>query len=172
MRTITVGPQGLVVPELALGCMRVGDLEPAALDSLLSTAMELGINLFDHADIYGAGRCESVSAAAAKRLKLPRDSLLLQSKCGIREGQFDFSREHILNSVDGILGRLGTDHLDVLALHRPDALVEPEEVAEAFVHLRASGKVRHFGVSNHNPTQIVQRGRGTYRMASESGGAR
>lgn len=154
MRTIAVGPQSLVVPELALGCMRIGDLEPGALDSLVATALELGINFFDHADIYGAGRCESVFAAAAKRLKLPRESLLLQSKCGIRKGQFDFSREHILGSVDGILQRLDTDHLDVLALHRPDALVEPEEVAEAFVQLQASGKVRHFGVSNHNPTQI------------------
>ncbi len=154
MRTIAVGPQRWAVPELAMGCMRIGDLEPAALDRLLATALELGINFFDHADIYGAGRCESVFAAAAKRLKLPRDSLLLQSKCGIRDGQFDFSREHILSSVDGMLQRLGTDHLDVLALHRPDALVEPEEVAEAFVQLLAAGKVRHFGVSNHNPTQM------------------
>jgi predicted oxidoreductase len=91
-----------------------------------------------------------------KRLRLPRHSLVLQSKCGIRPdlGMFDFSKEHILASVDGILQRLGTDYLDVLLLHRPDALVEPEEVAEAFGRLQASGKVRNFGVSNQNPTQI------------------
>lgn len=154
MRTIAVGPQGLVVPELALGCMRIADLEPAALDHLLATALELGICQFDHADIYAAGRCESVFGAAAKRLKLPRESLLLQSKCGIHDGQFDFSREHILASVDGILQRLETDYLDVFLLHRPDALVEPDEVAEAFSRLQQSGKVRAFGVSNHNPSQI------------------
>lgn len=154
MRQISVGPQGLLVPELALGCLRIAELEPAALDQLLATALELGINFFDHADIYGGGRCESVFAAAVRRLKLPRESLLLQSKCGIHDGQFDFSREHILHSVHGSLQRLGTDHLDALVLHRPDALVEPDEVAAAFSHLQASGKVRHFGVSNHNPAQI------------------
>jgi predicted oxidoreductase len=154
MRTIAVGPQGLVVPELALGCMRIADLEPAALDRLLATALDLGMNHFDHADIYAAGRCESVFGQAVKRLKLPRESLLLQSKCGIHDGQFDFSREHILASVDGILQRLDTDYLDALVLHRPDALVEPDEVAEAFSQLQQSGKVLAFGVSNHNPSQI------------------
>ena len=83
-----------------------------------------------------------------------REKIILQSKCGIRQGMFDFSKEHILNSVDGILKRLRTEYLDVLLLHRPDALVEPEEVAEAFDQLESSGKVRHFGVSNQNPMQI------------------
>lgn len=154
MRTITVGQEGPVIPELAIGCMRIADLAPAALDRLISTALELGINFFDHADVYGAGRCESVFAAAVARLQLPRESLLLQSKCGIHDGQFNFSREHILGSVEGILQRLETDYLDALLLHRPDALVEPAEVAEAFSRLQQSGKVRAFGVSNHNPMQI------------------
>jgi predicted oxidoreductase len=144
----------MVVPELALGCLRMADMEPAALDHLLSTAMDLGINHFDHADIYGAGRSETVFAASVQRLRLPRERLLLQSKCGIRDGLFDFSKGHILAAVDGILQRLNTDYLDVLLLHRPDALVEPEDVAQAFSELFDRGKVRAFGVSNHNPAQI------------------
>jgi len=155
VRQLSVGARGWQVPELALGCMRMAELEPAALDCLIATAIEHGINFFDHADVYAGGRCESLFAASVQRLKLPRDSLLLQGKCGIRQGQFDFSREHILAAVDGILARLDTDYLDALLLHRPDALVEPDEVAEAFSSLQASGKVRGFGVSNHNPGQMA-----------------
>ena len=157
MRIIDVGPGALAVSELALGCMRIDKLEPQALDALLLAALEVGITFFDHADIYGKGKCEEVFAASVKRLGLARESMLLQSKCGIRPdlGMFDFSKEHILASTDGILRRLNTDHLDVLLLHRPDALVEPEEVAEAFGALQASGKVRAFGVSNQNPTQMA-----------------
>ena len=84
-----------------------------------------------------------------------REKIILQSKCGIDRGLYDFSKEHILTAVDGILSRLNTDYLDVLLLHRPDALCEPEEVAEAFDALKSSGKVRNFGVSNHNPGQIA-----------------
>jgi predicted oxidoreductase len=129
-------------------------MEPAALDALISTCTEVGINFFDHADIYGAGKCEEVFAASVSRLGLSRESMFLQSKCGIRKGFFDFSAPHILSSVDGILSRLQTDYLDFLLLHRPDALIEPEEVAEAFEQLNKSGKVRHFGVSNFTPGQI------------------
>jgi predicted oxidoreductase len=136
--------------------MRINRLPPASMDALLRASLEVGINFFDHADIYGNGRSEEVFAASVKRLRLARESMLLQSKCGIRpaEGMFDFSKEHILASADGILARLQTDYLDVLLLHRPDALVEPEEVAEAFGRLKEAGKVKHFGVSNQNPTQI------------------
>lgn len=157
MRTINVGHGALSVSELSLGCMRINDLEPRAVDELLKAALDVGITFFDHADIYGGGRSEEVFAASVKRLGLARSSLVLQSKCGIRPDvhTFDFSKEHILGSVDRILKRLATDYLDVLLLHRPDALVEPEEVAEAFGALQASGKVRAFGVSNHNPTQIA-----------------
>lgn len=159
MRTIAVETgthETLAVSELALGCMRIHRLAPADMDALLATCLDVGITCFDHADIYGEGRSEEVFAASAERLGITRASMLLQSKCGIRpaEGMFDFSREHILHAVDGILARLRTDYLDVLLLHRPDALVEPDEVAEAFTRLHGAGKVRHFGVSNQNPTQI------------------
>ena len=154
MNTLMVGTSGVIASEVSLGCMRIGGMEPTALDQLVSTSLELGINFFDHADIYGGGRCEEVFAGAVKRLGISRDQMILQSKCGIRKGFFDFSKAHILSSVDGILSRLSTDYLDFLLLHRPDTLIEPDEVAEAFNTLQTSGKVRHFGVSNFNPQQI------------------
>ena len=159
MRTIAVQTgtaEALTITELALGCMRIHKLAPPDMDALLRTCLDEGITFFDHADIYGKGRSEEVFAESVKRLGIARDAMLLQSKCGIRpdKGMFDFSREHIVASVDGILARLRTNYLDVLLLHRPDALVEPDEVAEAFALLRDAGKVRHFGVSNQNPTQI------------------
>lgn len=154
MRTLTLGTSDLKASVVSLGCMRIGNMERTALDRLVRTAWDCGINHFDHADIYGGGRCEEVFADCVKRLKLDRSRMVLQSKCGIRQGYYDFSREHILRSVDGILSRLATDYLDILLLHRPDALMEPEEVAAAFEELSRSGKVRVFGVSNHNPGQI------------------
>lgn len=154
MKRIALGTTGLMVSEVSLGCMRIGNLDPADLDTLVRTSLDAGIDFFDHADIYGAGRCEEVFAESLARQGIDRKTLFLQSKCGIRKGFFDFSKEHILTSVDAILGRLKTDYLDSLLLHRPDALIEPEEVAEAFEELMASGKVRFFGVSNFNPGQI------------------
>lgn len=154
MKRFALGQSPLVVPEIALGCMRLASMEPAKLDEHLDTALGLGINFFDHADIYGAGKCEEVFAASVKRLGIAREDLILQSKCGIRKGFFDFSKPHLLSSVEGILNRLDTDYLDVLLLHRPDALMEPKEVAEAFAELQASGKVRYFGVSNFSPSQV------------------
>lgn len=150
-----LGTSGLEASEIALGCMRIDELDPAAADLLIGTALDAGIDFFDHADIYGGGRSEEVFAASVARLRIPRDCILLQGKCGIRPDCFDAFREYILHAVDGILQRLATDYLDLLLLHRPDALVEPEEVAEAFEHLRSVGKVRSFGVSNHNPMQIA-----------------
>lgn len=129
-------------------------MEPAKVDELIKTSLDLGIDFYDHADIYGGGKCEEVFAQSIARLGVDREKLILQSKCGIRKGYYDFSKEHILSSVDGILQRLDTDYLDVLLLHRPDTLIEPEEVAEAFNELHDSGKVRNFGVSNFNPGQI------------------
>ena len=129
-------------------------METSAVDALVKTAVDVGINFFDHADIYGDGLSEEVFAHSVQRLGLDRSQLILQSKCGIRKGFWDFSKGHILASVEGILKRLKTDYLDVLLLHRPDALVEPEEVAQAFEQLHQRGLVRHFGVSNHNPSQI------------------
>ena len=154
MRTLRLGTSGLDVPVVAVGCMRIGGLQPAEAERFVQTALELGANFFDHADIYGGGKCEEVFAAAVHMSDTVREHLILQSKCGIRRGMFDFSKEHILEAVDGSLKRLKTDYLDVLLLHRPDALVEPEEVAEAFNKLKSAGKVRHFGVSNQKPMQI------------------
>jgi predicted oxidoreductase len=134
--------------------MRINSLDKNEAERFVQTALEQGANFFDHADIYGGGTCEEIFADAIHMNSDVREQIILQSKCGIRQGMFDFSKEHILNSVDGILKRLKTDYLDVLLLHRPDALVEPEEVAEAFDQLESSGKVRHFGVSNQNPMQI------------------
>lgn len=134
--------------------MRLKNLSVFEAEVLLRTALDEGINFFDHADIYGDGICESIFAGALPMNADAREKIFLQSKCGIRKGYFDFSKEHILEAVDGILGRLRTEYLDVLLLHRPDALIEPEEVAEAFDVLLTAGKVRHFGVSNFNPMQI------------------
>lgn len=148
------GNQELKVSQVALGCMRMNSLNKTEATSLLETAVASGINFFDHADIYGGGDCETLFGQALHESSIKREDIFIQSKCGIREGQFDFSKEHILTAVDGILERLDVDYLDVLALHRPDTLVEPEEVADAFNVLQHSGKVRHFGVSNQNPMQI------------------
>lgn len=154
MKTMKLGSSSLEVPVVAVGCMRINSLEKAEAERFVQTALEEGANFFDHADIYGGGECEEIFAEAIHMNAEIREKIILQSKCGIRPGMFDFSKEHILNSVDDILKRLKTDYLDVLLLHRPDALVEPEEVAEAFDQLESSGKVRHFGVSNQNPMQI------------------
>ena len=155
MRTILLGKSELRVPVIAVGCMRINRIEKPAAERFVQTALDAGANFFDHADIYGDGECESIFADAIHMSSAVREKIILQSKCGIRKGvAFDFSKEHILRSVDSSLKRLQTDYLDVLLLHRPDALVEPEEVAEAFDILQDVGKVRHFGVSNQNPMQI------------------
>ncbi len=152
MYKIELGKSGIQVPTVAVGCMRIGDMSESEASTFINTAIENGANFFDHADIYGGGKCEEVFGNAIKSLN--REDILIQTKCGIRKGQFDFSYDHIVNSVEGSLKRLGTDYIDVLLLHRPDALMEPEEVAKAFDHLKSSGKVRNFGVSNQNPYQM------------------
>jgi predicted oxidoreductase len=135
--------------------MRINRITKPEAENFIKTALDLGANFFDHADVYGGGSCEEIFAEAIKMSPSIREKIILQTKCGIVAGKlFDFSKEHILKSVDASLKRLKTDYLDVLLLHRPDALVEPEEVAEAFDILQASGKVRNFGVSNQNPMQI------------------
>jgi predicted oxidoreductase len=155
MRTIKLGKSDLQVPVIAVGCMRINDLSKKEAESFVQTALDNRANFFDHADIYGRGVCEEIFAEAIQMNSSVREKIILQSKCGIVPGRmFDFSKKHILASVDGILKRLKTDYLDVLLLHRPDALVEPEEVAGAFDELESSQKVRHFGISNQNPMQI------------------
>lgn len=152
MFDIELGKSGLFVPTIAVGCMRIADMSEQQLSSFIDTALENGANFFDHADIYGGGECERVFGNAIKTIN--REDIIIQTKCGIAKGKFDFSYEHIISSVEGSLKRLDTDYIDVLLLHRPDALVEPDEVARAFEELKSSGKVRHFGVSNHTPYQI------------------
>ncbi|MFD2371599.1 aldo/keto reductase family oxidoreductase [Brevibacillus sp. GCM10020057] len=156
MQYVRLGNTDLEVSSLILGCMRLQQLTVPEAEVLIKTAMEEGITFFDHADIYGQGVCEEIFADAVQMSPRIRESMIIQSKCGIRtkENMYDLSKEHILQSVDGILKRLKTEYLDVLLLHRPDPLVEPLEVAEAFDRLHSQGKVRYFGVSNHTPAQI------------------
>ncbi|AEI42146.1 aldo/keto reductase [Paenibacillus mucilaginosus] len=161
---------GIEASRLVLGCMGLGggwDREPVTqahvkqAHEAVEAALSAGINMFDHADIYTLGKAEEVFGRVLKERPGMREEIILQSKCGIRfeegpgrPGRYDFSKEHILSSVDGILQRLGTEYLDILLLHRPDPLMEPEEVAEAFVQLKRSGKVKGFGVSNMSGGQM------------------
>lgn len=154
MKKQFLGNSDLEVSTISLGCMRMNDLSVKDAGRVIQTALDAGINFFDHADIYGGGDSEQIFAEAFQSTSASREDIYIQSKTGIRDGYFDFSKDHILQSVDGSLQRLNTDYLDVLLLHRPDTLVEPEEVAEAFSILKKSGKVNHFGVSNQNPMQI------------------
>ena len=145
---------GVNASRVAQGCMRIGGMSAEDIDRLIRHDLDLGINFFDHADIYGGGSCETKFGDFLRANPAMRDRMVIQSKCGIKPGSYDFSKEHILRQAEQSLSRLGTDHLDFLLLHRPDTLVEPEEVAEAFYHLSKAGKVLHFGVSNHNPMQM------------------
>lgn len=155
MKTINLGNSGILASEIGLGCMRMNALTPAEVERVIKTSMEAGINFFDHADIYGAGASEEIFAKAITLTPSLRENIILQTKCGIIPGKmYDFSKEHILSSVDKSLQRLHTDYVDTFLLHRPDALMEPDEVAEAFSILQQQGKVRHFGVSNHTPMQM------------------
>jgi predicted oxidoreductase len=157
MKTQTLSDSGLTTSSIILGLMRITTLTDAEIRALVGAARDAGIDYFDHADIYGASRheCETRFGDAVTFSPQEREAVTIQSKVGIREGFFDFSKEHILRSVDESLDALKTDYLDLLLLHRPDSLVEPEEVAEAFDALHSAGKVRGFGVSNHTPGQIA-----------------
>jgi predicted oxidoreductase len=172
MNTQNLGNSPLNASRIAYGCMEIGgswDQKPPSPETkkqaiaVIEAALEEGITFFDHADIYCRGKSEVVFSGIWEGQPNLRDNIIIQSKCGIRFAddlvvgyppRYDFSYDHILNSVDGILNRLKTDYLDILLLHRPDALVEPEDVAKAFDELHSSGKVRYFGVSNHTPSQI------------------
>ena len=154
MRYFEFGCTKRKVSVIGLGCMRMDDLTAKQVDSVIKASLDNGINFFDHADIYGDGECEKKFGAAMKRDKSLRDRIFIQSKCTIRDGLYDFSRDYILQSVDGILSRLGTDRLDSLLLHRPDALMEFDDVREAFEKLYSEGKVHSFGVSNMNRFQM------------------
>ncbi|MGW9628536.1 aldo/keto reductase [Microbacterium sp. NPDC055521] len=156
MKTIPFGSR--TAPAVIAGMMRITEKTDAEVRELYDTARGAGIDFFDHADIYGGAMhvCEDRFAAALQLSSAEREEIVLQTKCGIVPSQqmFDFSYEHIMTQVEGSLKALQTSYIDVLLLHRPDALVEPDEVARAFDELEAAGKVRAFGVSNHTPRQI------------------
>ncbi|WP_312640499.1 aldo/keto reductase [Hydrogenoanaerobacterium sp.] len=155
MNKVNLGKSGLMASEITLGCMRMNKLSVKESETMIRTALDEGVDFFDHATVYGSGECEELFGKAVDLKSSLRDEMIIQSKIGIRRGAyFDFSKEYLIDSVDGSLKRLGTDHLDVVLLHRPDALMEPEEVAEAFTHMKATGKVRYFGVSNLPPMTI------------------
>jgi len=154
MKTFQISNTNLNSSNIVMGCMRLNSLSIPEAGRLINTALDSGINFFDHADIYGGGECETVFAEAIQMNAQIREKMIIQSKCGICKGFYDSSKEHILLSVEKILARLKTEYLDILLIHRPDTLMEPEEVAEAFELLQKSGKVRNFGVSNYNPMQI------------------
>ena len=153
MKYVKIG-KDLSASQVALGCMRMAGLDEKRVDAIIDTAIENGINFFDHADIYGGGESEKLFGDYLKRHSGVRENIYIQTKCAIHDGQYDFSKDYIISSVEGSLSRLGVDYIDCLLLHRPDALMIPEEVGEAFDLLETSGKVRNFGVSNHNLMQI------------------
>ena len=155
MKNIKLGKSNIMASEISLGCMRIANMDEKDVNILVNTALDEGINFFDHADIYGGGKSEEVFSNAINMNDDMREKMIIQTKCGIIPGvMYDFSKKHIIESLDKSLKRLKTDYVDTFLLHRPDTLVEPEEVAEAFRILKASGKVKKFGVSNHTPLQI------------------
>lgn len=158
MRYIKFGERQKEVSEVVLGLMRISEMTVDQVEDLIESALAVGINAFDIADCYGHGKCEQILGEVLKRRPDLREKMWIQSKCGIRMEEFtyfDFSKEHILEAVDGILERLNVDYIDSLLLHRPDALMEPAEIAEAFDLLKSQGKVIDFGVSNQNPMMMI-----------------
>ena len=163
MKTVDLGKIGLNVSEISLGCMRMADISYEKAEKSVCTSIETGINFFDHADIYGRGKSEEIFGKIIKSNNIKRENIFIQTKCGIivkdypdgtYKTHFDFSKEHIIKSANESLKRLNTDYIDVFLLHRPDTLMEPEEVATAFDTLYKEGKVKYFGVSNQNPAQM------------------
>ncbi len=154
MKYINTYSKDVKVSQIALGCMRIGDMTDKQADKYINTALECGYNYFDHADIYGGGKCEEVFGGILKRNPSVRNNIVIQTKCSIKKGMYDFSKEHIISSVENSLKRLGVDKIDVLLLHRPDLLMNPDDVAQAFDKLETEGKVGAFGISNHSALQI------------------
>jgi predicted oxidoreductase len=156
MKSFKLPNSDLTVSSVVLGLMRIAKMSDAEIRQLFDAAVEAGVTMIDHADIYGGAPhvCEARFGDAVKLSAAERERVMIQSKAGIRKGYFDFSSEHIIEAVEGSLKALRTDYLDVLLLHRPDTLVEPDDVAKAFDQLHAAGKVRNFGVSNQTPGQI------------------
>lgn len=167
MKQLNLGGTDWQASAVALGIMRMADLSVADAAKALEAAHDAGITYIDSADIYGDGASEKKFKEALAASNLSRDDFYIQSKGGIvldparsHDGlvfgkRYDFSKQYLLDAVDGILSRMGVDYLDAFLLHRPDPLMEPEEVADAFNTLQREGKVRHFGVSNFNVQQYL-----------------
>jgi len=171
MDTRSLGRSPLQVSVLAYGAWRLAGSEgKASIEGsaygirALNAAVDAGITFIDLADIYGGGRCEEIVGDALRQSPGLRQRLVIATKCGIRRSgdptpqapfRYDFSREHILRSVEVSLKRMGLHEIDLLMLHRPDYLMDPAEVAGVFVDLRQAGKVREFGVSNFTPSQVT-----------------
>ncbi|WP_061910941.1 aldo/keto reductase [Streptococcus cristatus] len=157
MKYLEFGESKREISQIIIGLMRIAQMTPKEVEELVETALSVGINAFDLADIYGGGNCEEILGQVLKNRPDLQAKMWIQSKVGIRIEEFtyfDFSKDYILEATDGILQRLGVDHLDSLLLHRPDALMEPSEIAEAFDLLKSQGKVLDFGVSNQNPMMM------------------
>ena len=157
MKYLEFGESKREISQIIIGLMRIAQMTPKEVEELVETALSVGINAFDLADIYGGGKCEEILGQVLKNRPDLRAKMWIQSKVGIRIEEFtyfDFSKDYILEATNGILQRLGLDHLDSLLLHRPDALMEPSEIAEAFDLLKSQGKVLDFGVSNQNPMMM------------------
>jgi predicted oxidoreductase len=155
MKTLSLPQTDLTASNIVLGLMRISGLSHEEIRTLVKAALDEGITMFDHADVYGGTHgCEARFGDAVKFTPAERERVIVQTKAGIRSGYYDFSREHILEAAEGSLKALKLDYIDVLLLHRPDTLVEPDEVAAAFDELHTAGKVRNFGVSNSTPGQI------------------
>lgn len=159
MRYTEFGTDNQKVSEIAIGMMRIAEMSVKEVTALIEASLEAGINFFDTADVYAGGKSEEILGKVLKENPSLREKIFLQTKCGIRKDKdftwFDFSKDYILSAVDASLKRLQTDHIDCLLLHRPDALMNPEEISEAFSKLHMLGKVKNFGVSNFNPMMMV-----------------
>ncbi|MCO6184326.1 aldo/keto reductase [Leuconostoc fallax] len=167
MQKIQIGQTDIQASAVALGVMRINDKSASEAQKIVQTAYGNGINFFDTADIYGAGRSSKIFGDALKTTGITRHDIYIQSKSGVilADGQidgdglkgprYDFSKQHLIATVDTELRRLQTDYLDTFLLHRPDALMVLDDVAEAFQQLEQSGKVRYFGVSNMHPGQVT-----------------
>lgn len=155
MQYVNIGHSGLRASAIGLGLMRVSKKSDADAAQLVATAIDHGINFFDNADVYSQGKAEEKFGAALKIAAVPREKMVIQTKVGITDKRYDFSKDHIIEAVNGSLERMGLDYVDSLLLHRPDPLMEPDEIAEAFLQLLNQGKVRQFGVSNFNPMQVA-----------------
>ena len=160
MKTVSVGRTPVKSSAVAQGVMRMAEKSAAEAEKITAAALEAGITFFDTADVYTDGESSRKLGAALKSLNVDRSSIELQTKVGIIAAEetgsvtvYDFSKKRILDRVDYELKNLQTDYVDFLLLHRPDTLLEPDEINEAFADLKTAGKVRHFGVSNMSAWQ-------------------